>query len=47
MSAKFWHPPSRTDLHAEDDESIRKALTKVHKNLDHPATSYSVRVLKH
>ena len=38
---------AKQDLHSPDDETVRKALTKVHKNLGHPSTSDLVRVLKH
>ena len=38
---------AKQDSHSPDDETVRKALTKVHKNLGHPSTSDLVRVLKH
>ena len=38
---------AKAELHAPDDETINKALTKVHQNLGHPSASDLVRVLKH
>ena len=38
---------SREELQCEDDDSITKALQKLHKNLGHPATHDLVRILKH
>ena len=37
----------REDLKSEDEESIRKALAKLHKNLGHPSNSDLVRILRH
>ena len=38
---------AKQGLHASDDDTILKALNKVHKNLGHPSSNDLVRVLKH
>ena len=38
---------ARTELQSSDEEQVKKALDKLHRNLGHPATHDLIRILKH
>ena len=38
---------NRADLQSDDEEAMKRALTRLHKNLGHPSNADLIRILKH